>query len=154
MQYVYLLRCADGTLYCGWTTDLGRRLAVHNRGVGAKYTRSRLPVELAYYEGYMSRTDALRREYEIKQMKRKEKEELIRGKGMLFGKKKKETVKTFDSERYTPVLRCSICTGEQVAGFRDKETGKFLDVMLIRGEEDLSEFRETYGVGENIAKEY
>ena len=46
MNYVYLLRCKDDTLYCGWTTDLGSRIAAHNSGKGAKYTRSRLPVEL------------------------------------------------------------------------------------------------------------
>lgn len=77
MNYVYLLRCADGSLYCGWTTDLERRLKAHNSGTGAKYTRSRLPVELAYYEEYEDRTEALSREWHIKRMTREEKLKLI-----------------------------------------------------------------------------
>ena len=74
----------------------------------------------------------------------------------LFGKKKKEVKKEvtlYDKSLYTPVLRCSICTGEQVAGFKDKQTGKFTDVMLIRGEDDLQAFKEQYCVDE-IVKEY
>ena len=77
MNYVYLLRCADGTLYCGWTSDLSRRLQAHNSGSGAKYTRSRLPVELVYYEEYKDRTEARRREAGIKKMTREEKRKLI-----------------------------------------------------------------------------
>ncbi len=52
MNYVYILKCSDGTLYCGWTTDLKRRVDAHNNGKGAKYTRSRSPVELVYSEKY------------------------------------------------------------------------------------------------------
>lgn len=78
MNYVYILRCSDGTLYCGWTTDLAHRLAVHNRGAGAKYTRSRRPVELVYTETFEEKRDALSREWHIKQMTREEKLELIR----------------------------------------------------------------------------
>ena len=78
MNYVYLLRCADDSLYCGWTTDLDHRLKVHNSGKGAKYTRSRLPVELAYYEEFEDRTEALSREWHIKRLCREEKLELIR----------------------------------------------------------------------------
>ena len=77
MNYVYLLRCADGTLYCGWTTDLSGRLAAHNAGRGAKYTRSRLPVELVYHEEFPDSHDALSREWHIKHMSRAEKEKLI-----------------------------------------------------------------------------
>ena len=77
MNYVYLLRCKDGTLYCGWTTDLGSRIAAHNSGKGAKYTRSRLPVELVYYEAYENKHDAMSREWHMKRMSRKEKTELI-----------------------------------------------------------------------------
>ncbi len=75
--FVYMVRCADGTLYTGWTTDPDRRVSVHNSGHGAKYTRSRLPVELVYTERCESRKDALRREYAIKQMRRQEKLALI-----------------------------------------------------------------------------
>ena len=77
MNYVYLLECADNTLYCGWTTDLKRRVAAHNMGSGAKYTRSRRPVRLLYYEEYEDRHDALSREWHIKHMSRAEKEKLI-----------------------------------------------------------------------------
>lgn len=78
MNYVYILRCADDTLYCGWTTDLKKRLAAHNSGCGAKYTRSRRPVELAYIEEYEDRHDALSREWHIKRMSREEKERLCK----------------------------------------------------------------------------
>ena len=78
MNYVYLLRCADGTLYCGWTTDLTARLEAHNSGNGAKYTRSRRPVELVYHEEYEDRHEALSREYRIKRLSRQEKLALIR----------------------------------------------------------------------------
>ena len=77
LNYVYLLRCADGSLYCGWTTDLAVRVETHNRGKGAKYTRSRLPVELVYYEEYDSRHEAMSREWHIKRMTREEKTELV-----------------------------------------------------------------------------
>ena len=81
MNYVYLLRCADGSLYCGWTTDLEVRLAAHSSGRGAKYTRSRLPVELVYTEEYEDRHEALSREWHIKRMSRAEKEKLV-GQGL------------------------------------------------------------------------
>ena len=76
-NYTYILRCADGTYYCGWTNNLDRRLKAHNEGKGAKYTRSRRPVALVYYEAFSTKEEALRREYEIKQLPRKKKEELI-----------------------------------------------------------------------------
>lgn len=59
----------------------------------------------------------------------------------------------YDLQKYTPVVRCSICNGEQVAGFKDKQTGKFTEVMLIRGDKDLEEFKKRYGV-DKITKEY
>ncbi|MBO5339163.1 MAG: GIY-YIG nuclease family protein [Clostridia bacterium] len=76
-NYTYILKCADGTLYCGWTNDLEKRLKVHNEGKGAKYTRSRLPVTLAYYEEFESSIEAQKREYQIKKLTRKQKLELI-----------------------------------------------------------------------------
>jgi len=72
----YLLECADGTLYCGITNDLDKRLAAHNAGEGAKYTRSRWPVQLAYAETCAGRSAALKREYEIKRMSRERKRAL------------------------------------------------------------------------------
>ena len=77
MNWVYILRCADDTLYCGWTNDLEHRIRTHNSGKGAKYTRSRLPVELVYSEAADSPSAALRRECEIKKLSRREKLELI-----------------------------------------------------------------------------
>lgn len=77
MQYVYMLLCGDGTLYTGWTTHLEKRVAVHNQGKGAKYTRSRLPVKLVYWEVYSEKSEALRREAAIKKLTRSQKMELI-----------------------------------------------------------------------------
>ncbi len=77
MNYTYLLRCSDGTLYCGWTNDLEKRLAAHNAGQGAKYTKSRLPVELVYSECYDTKEEAMRREFRIKRLTRAEKLKLI-----------------------------------------------------------------------------
>lgn len=76
--YVYLVKCRDHTLYCGYTTDLQRRVDTHNRGDGANYTKSRLPVELVYAEEYETKSEALKRECAIKKMTRKQKWALIR----------------------------------------------------------------------------
>lgn len=76
-SYTYILKCADDTLYCGWTNDLEKRLKSHNDGKGAKYTRSRLPVSLVYYEEFDTPVEAQKREYRIKRLTRKEKLKLI-----------------------------------------------------------------------------
>jgi len=77
MNYTYIVRCKDDTLYCGWTNDLKKRIESHNAGTGAKYTRGRRPVELIYYESFEKKEDAMSREYAIKQLSRQEKLELI-----------------------------------------------------------------------------
>ena len=77
MHYTYMVQCGDGTLYTGYTTDVVRRTQEHNRGKGAKYTRSRLPVSLVYYEVHETKTDAMRGEYDLKQLTRVEKLKLI-----------------------------------------------------------------------------
>ncbi len=77
-NYTYILRCADGSLYTGWTNDLDRRLAAHNAGTGAKYTRSRRPVELVYCETFATKEEAMARERAIKGLTRAEKLALIR----------------------------------------------------------------------------
>ena len=77
MNFVYILRCGDGSLYTGWTKDLERRLAAHASGKGAKYTRSHLPVELVYYESLPGPREAMSRERQIKALSRREKLELI-----------------------------------------------------------------------------
>ena len=76
-HYVYLLRCGDGTFYCGYTTDLKARIAAHEAGRGARYTRGRGPLELVFSEACSDRSSALRREAEIKRLPRKEKIALI-----------------------------------------------------------------------------
>lgn len=76
---VYLLRCGDGSLYCGWTTDIERRVAAHAAGRGGRYTRSRLPVALAAAWTVPDRTAARRLEAELKRLKRPAKERLVAG---------------------------------------------------------------------------
>ena len=78
MNYVYILRCNDDSLYTGWTNNLEKRIKAHSNGKGAKYTKARLPVELVYFEEYENKIEAMRREYAIKQLKRKEKLMLIK----------------------------------------------------------------------------
>ena len=81
MNFVYILRCADGTLYTGWTNDLEKRLQTHAAGKGSKYTRSRLPVELVYTERYDAAREARSREWHIKRLTRAQKLALIGEKG-------------------------------------------------------------------------
>jgi putative endonuclease len=76
-HFVYILRCSDDSLYTGWSTDIEQRVAHHNTGKGAKYTRARLPVVFIYSEEYPSKEEAMKREYEIKQLSRNEKNLLI-----------------------------------------------------------------------------
>ena len=78
-NYVYILRCAGDTLYTGWTNDIKAREDAHNAGHGAKYTKSRLPVELVYWECFGTKSEALKREHEIKKYTRKQKLALIEG---------------------------------------------------------------------------
>ena len=73
MNYTYIVKCRDGSLYTGWTNNLEKRIHDHNSGSGAKYTKSRAPVELLYYEGFRTKSEAMRREYEIKHLSSKEK---------------------------------------------------------------------------------
>ena len=77
MYFAYIMRCADGTLYTGYTDDIARREAVHNSGRGAKYTRSRLPVKMVYHESFATRSEAMKREYAIKRLSREQKLKLI-----------------------------------------------------------------------------
>ena len=78
MNYTYILKCKDDSLYTGWTNDLKKRITSHNAGKGAKYTKARRPVELVFYEELQTREEAMKREYAIKQLSRKEKEALIK----------------------------------------------------------------------------
>lgn len=81
MNYVYIVKCSDGTYYTGYTNHIKKRINAHNQGKGAKYTRGRRPVTLKYVETYDTKSEAMSREYRIKQLSRKEKQNLIRKKG-------------------------------------------------------------------------
>lgn len=87
MNYTYILKCKDESLYTGWTNNLEKRLADHNDGKGAKYTKSRRPVEVVYYETFETKEEAMRREYAIKQLTRKAKLHLIEKKNAESGGK-------------------------------------------------------------------
>jgi len=77
MFFVYFLKCRDGSFYCGYTNDLDKRIEAHNKGKGAKYTMKRRPVSLIYSEEFKTKSEAMKREYALKQLTRREKEELI-----------------------------------------------------------------------------
>jgi len=77
MNYVYMILCGDNTLYTGWTNNLAKRFKDHSLGKGAKYTRGRGPLSLVYYEEFDSKEEAMKREYEIKQLTKVQKEELV-----------------------------------------------------------------------------
>lgn len=78
LNYTYIIECVDKTLYVGWTNNIEKRMDSHNLGEGAKYTRSRHPVTLMYVENFVTKQEAQRREWEIKQMTRKQKLDLIK----------------------------------------------------------------------------
>ena len=77
MNYTYILKCKDETLYTGWTNDIEKRLEAHNAGKGTKYTRSRRPVELVYLEQFETKEEAMSREVKVKQLSRNQKDELV-----------------------------------------------------------------------------
>ena len=78
MYYTYLARCADGSLYTGYTNNLEKREKAHNSGKGSAYTRSRLPIKIVYFEAFKTRSAAMKREYKVKQMTKKWKETLVK----------------------------------------------------------------------------
>ena len=77
MYYTYIVECADGTYYTGYTVNLEKRLQTHNFGKGAKYTRARLPVRLVYWEEFATKEEAMSREWQIKHMSRQQKQKLV-----------------------------------------------------------------------------
>ena len=79
MNYVYIVECNDNTLYTGWTNNLEKRIKAHNDGKGAKYTQGRRPVRLVYFEEFENKQEALKREWFIKHLSRKEKMDIIAG---------------------------------------------------------------------------
>lgn len=74
----YIVQCSDGTFYCGYSNDVSKRVDTHNKGKGAKYTKTRLPVKLVYTECFETKSEAMKREYQIKQFTRKQKYDLIK----------------------------------------------------------------------------
>ena len=77
MNYTYIVECSDGSLYCGWTNNIEKRILAHNEGQGAKYTRGRAPVKLVHLEEFRTKEEAMSREFHIKRMSRKQKLRLI-----------------------------------------------------------------------------
>ena len=92
MNVCYMLRCADGSLYTGWTNDLEARVSAHNAGRGGKYTRSRRPVTLAYAEVFATRREAMSREWHVKRMSKAEKEALVRAGAFMAGERRTEEI--------------------------------------------------------------
>ena len=78
MNYAYLIRCSDNSLYAGWTNNIEKRIEAHNNGTGAKYTRPRRPVTLAYLETFETKSEAMKREAALKKMTHQQKEALIK----------------------------------------------------------------------------
>lgn len=78
MNYTYILECSDKTLYTGWTNNLEKRLSMHLKGKASKYTRARLPVKVVYFEEFLNKKDAMKRECAIKKLSREKKLELIK----------------------------------------------------------------------------
>lgn len=76
MNYAYLVRCSDNSLYAGWTNDIEKRIKAHNNGTGAKYTKPRRPVTLVYLEVFDTKSGAMKREAELKKLSHRQKEEL------------------------------------------------------------------------------
>ena len=136
MNYTYILRCSDNTFYTGWTNHLEERVKVHNAGRGAKYTRSRTPVELIYYEAFATKQQAKRREAEIKRYSRKRKERLIEGgKNMNCIIADKPSFKVIGIRRITPygggtwAIVKSDGSNEKIKEI----SGKFFDLGLCFG---------------------
>lgn len=76
-NFTYIVECSDHTLYTGWTNDLEKRITAHNEGKGAKYTKTRRPVRLVYFETFATKEEAMSREYRIKRLSRRKKQQLI-----------------------------------------------------------------------------
>lgn len=85
-KFTYIVECSDHTLYTGWTNDLEKRITAHNEGKGAKYTKTRRPVRLVYFETFATKEEAMSREYRIKRLSRRKKQQLIAGIQDMTGK--------------------------------------------------------------------
>ena len=118
MNYTYIVKCADSTLYTGWTNDLDKRIKAHNSGKGAKYTKTRRPVKLVYYEEHETKNEAMSREYAIKHLTRKEKEILIKGNGNLCGSwmVKGDMIKAGEFEKIKKLTREAVAKVKEIRG--------------------------------------
>lgn len=148
-HYVYILRCADGTLYTGWTTDVEKRLETHNSGRGAKYTRSRRPVELVYTEEFNDKIEAQHRERAIKKLPRSKKAELITGGQKMTYLWRYKTPEGFDDlliesdgDNLTG-LRFEKTDCENITGLRVEKSGGEKKHILQSEEKELPIFKET-----------
>lgn len=137
MNFTYILLCNDGTYYTGWTNNIGKRLKAHNAGKGAKYTKYKLPVTLVYFENFETKQEAMIREYEIKQLKRIHKIDLINDfKNNMQLKKKKSAddvymlLKKMNIE-FEKIDHESILTSdEEVKAFKDIEVLDIKNLLL------------------------
>ena len=118
MNYTYIVKCADGTFYTGWTNCLQKRMKEHNEGKnGAKYTRTKRPVTLVYYEGFSTKEEAMRREYEIKQFTRNKKLELLS-----FWTRQIRRIRENEKDDKMACSMRSMCDG-QCSGHGSRSTG-------------------------------
>jgi len=117
-NYTYMVKCADGSLYTGWTTDLEKRIRTHNEGKGAKYTRSRRPVELAYCEAFDTKEQAMSREFHMKRLTRQQKEALA---GEWAARKEKEGSL---SDKEDLITESEAMTDEKPDANTDRHIGK------------------------------
>ena len=145
MNYTYLLRCADGSLYCGWSNDLEGRIRAHNEGRGAKYTRSRRPAALAYCEMYATKEEALRREAAIKRMKKEEKEKLAAG-GMKIiispAKRMRRRTNEFPWRAYPAYLEQSEALWQILRGYDREALGRLFGANASITEENYRRYQE------------
>ncbi len=136
MNYTYLLRCCDGTLYCGWTNCLEKRVAAHNSGKGAKYTRARRPVALAYFEEYSTRGEAMRREAAIKRLSRAQKEALVEEFNCKRGRREAVAMKLIVSPAKRMQVKCDDMPWRAAPVFQ-KEAGELLRTLQGFSEAEL-----------------
>lgn len=113
MNFTYMLRCADDSLYTGWTTDLAGRLDAHNSGKGAKYTRARLPVRLVYFEEFDTKEEAMKREAAIKKLTRAKKECLLKCFDASLISAVCSSAQILPAEKNSAVCNASYCGGNE-----------------------------------------
>ncbi len=136
MNYTYLLRCCDGTLYCGWTNHLEERVAAHNSGKGAKYTRARRPVALAYFEEFSTKSEAMKREAAIKRLSRSQKEALVEEFNCKRGRREAVAMKMIVSPAKRMQVKCDDMPWRDAPVFLE-EAGELLRTLQGFSEAEL-----------------